>query len=103
MKIHPQRFKALFSLFSLNLSCFDIACIENLKATMVAPLMIGLLDGRNPRICCLILNFSKGEDKLICLPSPKLGDLIPQKKTINVYCQCKITHVLREKALTYLT
>ena len=25
---------------------------------MVAPLMIGLLDGRNPRICCLILNFS---------------------------------------------
>ena len=46
---------------------------------MIAPLMIGLLDGRNPRICCLILNFSKGEDKLICLPSPKLGDLIPQK------------------------
>ena len=79
MKIHRQRFKALFSLFSLNLSCFNIACIKNLKARMVAPLMIGLLDGRNPRICCLILNFSKGEDKLICLSSPKLGDLIPQK------------------------
>ena len=81
MKIHPQRFKALFSLFSLNLSCFNIACIKNIKATMVAPLIIGLMDGRNPRICCLIKLFKRRRQTHLS-PSPKLGDLIPQKKQL---------------------
>ena len=37
-------------------------------------------------------------------PGPKLGDLIPQKKQLMFTVNAKkITHVLCEKGLTYLT
>ena len=65
LKIHRQRLRALFSIFSLDLSCFNIACIKNLVATRCLHHLWLDFWMEGIQEFAAKSNFSKGEDKRI--------------------------------------